>query len=161
MWLIHQLMTPLDEFHINVLDWIEIKRRGSFRASLRRCYLPVHLLLIWVPQSCENMSRTSSVATGYLSMAFSCLRWANLPLSLKQVWTALHLIPLWINTGRKWMWFYNDSFHTGSIFFQRGPLKAALPSHVYYFLLLWHISIFSFDGFSATHLYPFTLFSVP
>lgn len=91
-------------------------------------------------------------------MVFSCLRWANLPLSLKQVWTALHLIPLWINTGRKWMWFYNDSFHTGSIFFQRRAFKAALPSHVYYFLLLWHISIFSFDGFSTTHLHPVSAF---
>lgn len=45
------------------------------------------------------------------------------------------------------MWFYNDSLHTGSICFQRKPFKAALASHVYYFLLLWQISIFSFDYF--------------
>lgn len=32
------------------------------------------------------------------------------------------------------MWFYNDSLHTGSICFQRNPFKAALASHVYYFL---------------------------
>lgn len=65
----------------------------------------------------------------------------------KQVWTALYLIRLWINTGRKWMWFYNDSPHTGSICFQRNPFKAALASYVYYFLLLRQISIFSFDYF--------------
>lgn len=65
----------------------------------------------------------------------------------KQVWTALYLIPLWINTGRKWMWFYNDSLHTGSICFQRNPFKAALASHVYYFLSLWQICIFSFGYF--------------
>lgn len=41
------------------------------------------------------------------------------PAHCKQVWTALYLIPLWINTGRKWMWFYNDSPHTGSICCQR------------------------------------------
>lgn len=45
------------------------------------------------------------------------------------------------------MWFYNDSLHTGSICFQRKPFRAALASHVYYFLLLWQISIFSFDCF--------------
>lgn len=45
------------------------------------------------------------------------------------------------------MWFYNDSLHTGSICCQRNPLKAALASHVYYFLLLWQICIFSFGYF--------------
>lgn len=45
------------------------------------------------------------------------------------------------------MWFYNDSLHTGSICCQRNPFKAALASHVYYFLLLWKIRIFSFSCF--------------
>lgn len=66
---------------------------------------------------------------------------------------------LWINTGRKWMWFYNDSLHTGSICCQRNPFKAALASHVYYFLFLWQICIFSFSYFlPLKHTLPRTCF---
>lgn len=90
---------------------------------------------------------TSCTSTAFLSEMSASPFSVHYSAHCKQVWTALYLIPLWINTGRKWMWFYNDSLHTGSICFQRNPFKAALASHVYYFLSLWQIYIFSFGYF--------------
>lgn len=157
MWPLQYLMTDSNDFSINFqtiiicFEWrLKKKKREKCRESLLHGAFIAYLVAtkLWKHESdqwcCYRL----------LKYGLFLSEMSKSPFSLKQVWTALHLIPLWINTGRKWMWFYNDSFHTGSIFFQRRPFKAALPSHVYYFLLLWHISIFSFDGFSTAHLYP-------